>query len=290
MGGVDKMDQAVAAYRTITHYNKGMGGVDKMDQAVAAYRTRMRQRQWWWPIFAYLLDVSVSNAWLLMRKICPNSNLASSLLVFRRSIAVDLLVTDGKPSSKGILNMCKLCSLPVQTCKERWKNIRTVFLRHLRKKPPSGSAGGIKKKYYLADALHFLIPFVKTSRKQKGNLNLDCELNQSISDSDDDDAGSKVQESQEIDPEVQVTNTQPQLDETESPEPPRVSQSIHNRFTAIKTKNKQTDAEKSPLSKRKINRQMQRNPWWNTLRQKKHVLISQVKVRMRNSCSACCLI
>lgn len=133
----------------------------------------------------------------------------------------------------------------MQTCKERWKNIRTVFLRHLRKKPPSGSAGGIKKKYYLADALHFLIPFVKTSRKQKGNLNLDCELNQSIADSDDDDAGSKVQESQEIDPEVQVTNTQPQLDETESPEPPRVSQSIHNRFTAIKTKNKQTDAEKS---------------------------------------------
>ncbi|KAK9678986.1 Transposase protein [Popillia japonica] len=79
-------------------------------------------------------------------------------------------------------------------------------------------AGGIKKKYYLADALHFLIPFVKTSRKQKGNLNLDCELNQSIADSDDDDAGSKVQESQEIDLEVQVTNTQPQLDKTESPD------------------------------------------------------------------------
>ncbi|KAK9702086.1 Alcohol dehydrogenase transcription factor Myb/SANT-like [Popillia japonica] len=131
--------------------------------------------------------------------------------------------------------------------------------------------GGIKKKYYLADALHFLIPFVKTSRKQKGNLNLDCELNQSIADSDDDDAGSKVQESQE----VEVTNTQPQLDETESPEPPRVSQSIHNRFTAIKTKNKQTDAEKSLVE---------------YFEAKKPVLISQVKVRMRNSCSACCLI
>ncbi|KAI4472188.1 hypothetical protein MML48_1g09562 [Holotrichia oblita] len=65
---------------------------------------------------------------------------------------------------------------------------------------------------------------------------------------DDDDAGSKVQESQGIDPEVQVTNTQPQLDEAESPEPPRVSRSIHkgdNRLTAIKTKNKQTNAEKS---------------------------------------------
>lgn len=58
----------------------------------------------------------------------------------------------------------------MQSCKERWKNIRTVFLRHLRKIPPSGSAQGLQKKYYLEDALQFLVPFVKSGRKQTGNL------------------------------------------------------------------------------------------------------------------------
>lgn len=48
-------------------YNKSMGGVDKVDQFVASYRSRMRQKKWWWPIFLYFLDVCVVNAWLLYR-------------------------------------------------------------------------------------------------------------------------------------------------------------------------------------------------------------------------------
>jgi len=46
-----------------------MGGVDQTDQQVACYRTRVRQRKWWWPIFNYLFDVTVVNAWYLMRKV-----------------------------------------------------------------------------------------------------------------------------------------------------------------------------------------------------------------------------
>lgn len=114
----------------------------------------------------------------------------------------------------------------MQSCKERWKNIRTVFLRHLRTHTPSGSAGGIKKKYYLEDALQFLIPFIKSNRKQTGNLTVQCELNQSIVDSDEDDTRSRVQESQEIEPEVPVINTQPQLDKAETPETPRATQFV----------------------------------------------------------------
>lgn len=135
------------------------------------------------------------------------------------------------------------------TCKERWKNIRTVFLRHLRKTTPSGSAGGIKKKYYLEDALQFLIPFLKSGRKQKGNLNLDCELNQGIIDSDGDDVGSQVRENQEIDSEVQVNKTQSQLNEAEPSETPKAARPIHKEvdlpLTAMKRKNKDIDAEKS---------------------------------------------
>lgn len=64
----------------------------------------------------------------------------------------------------------------VQTCKERWKNIRTVFLRHLRQKVTSGSSGGLKKKYYLEDAMKFIIPFVKSGKKQQGNISISSEL------------------------------------------------------------------------------------------------------------------
>lgn len=93
---------SVVQPKVFGNYNKGMGGVDKMDQAVAAYRTRIRQRKWWWPIFAYLLDVSVTNAWLLMRKLKPNDvNASSGLLNFRRKLAVDLLTTYGTASSRG---------------------------------------------------------------------------------------------------------------------------------------------------------------------------------------------
>lgn len=46
------------------------GGVDLLDQQLAVYRTRMRQKQWWWPIFSYVPDVTVVNSWRLMQKIC----------------------------------------------------------------------------------------------------------------------------------------------------------------------------------------------------------------------------
>ncbi|XP_060855464.1 uncharacterized protein LOC132933163, partial [Metopolophium dirhodum] len=56
------------------------------------------------------------------------------------------------------------------TCKEKWRNLRTVFLRHLRKKTPSGSQADFSKKYYLYDAMQFLMLFIKSGRQQKGNL------------------------------------------------------------------------------------------------------------------------
>lgn len=83
------------------NYNKYMGGVDKMDQLIAAYRTRMRQRKWWWPIFCYLFDASITNAWLLMRQLHPNDKQCSTLIIFRRNIANVLLQTYGKPSIRG---------------------------------------------------------------------------------------------------------------------------------------------------------------------------------------------
>lgn len=88
----------VSQPKVAQHYNKFMGGVDKMDQLVAVYRSRFRQRKWWWPIFLYLVDVSVVNAWLLMKKVLPNDPRSSCLLNFRRYIASSYLETFGVPS------------------------------------------------------------------------------------------------------------------------------------------------------------------------------------------------
>lgn len=51
----------------IGEYNKYMGGVDRMDQNVGEYRISIRSRKWWWALFAYLLDVSKQNAWIIYR-------------------------------------------------------------------------------------------------------------------------------------------------------------------------------------------------------------------------------
>ncbi|KAG8334142.1 hypothetical protein J6590_096777 [Homalodisca vitripennis] len=54
-------------------------------------------------------------------------------------------------------------------CKDKWRNLRTVFMRKI-KPSPSGS-GAKKKAYYLAEAMQFCLPFVRTSAPPStGNL------------------------------------------------------------------------------------------------------------------------
>ncbi|KAG8263037.1 hypothetical protein J6590_041806 [Homalodisca vitripennis] len=59
--------------------------------------------------------------------------------------------------------------MTVQDCKEKWRNLRTVFMRRM-KPSPSGS-GGKKKAYYLENAMQFCLPFIKTvTPPSPGNL------------------------------------------------------------------------------------------------------------------------
>ena len=54
----------------IHKYNKSMGEVDRADQNVSAYNYRIsiRSNRWWWPLFAWVPDMVVQNAWVLYRK------------------------------------------------------------------------------------------------------------------------------------------------------------------------------------------------------------------------------
>lgn len=51
----------------VSRYNGNMGGVDRLDQNLSSYRVSIRKKKWWFPIFSWLLGVSVNNAWQLYR-------------------------------------------------------------------------------------------------------------------------------------------------------------------------------------------------------------------------------
>lgn len=109
---ISKSKKSVPQPKIIHNYNKGMGGVDKMDSLIAVYRTRIRQRKWYWPLVAYLLDVSVVNSWLLMKKIMPDAPEAESLLSFRRYLALSFLKSFGvKPQPGRVLVTSTLASV-----------------------------------------------------------------------------------------------------------------------------------------------------------------------------------
>lgn len=60
-----------------------MGGTDRMNQDAIYYRILIQIKKWCWPIFSWILDVSIQNAWRLH---C-SSDQSMSLLDFRCHIA-----------------------------------------------------------------------------------------------------------------------------------------------------------------------------------------------------------
>nr|XP_023024694.1 uncharacterized protein LOC111512775 [Leptinotarsa decemlineata] len=64
--------------------------------------------------------------------------------------------------------VAKNVNLSIVECKEKWKNLRSVFVRRL-KPPPSGS-GNTTKPYYLSEAMQFTLPYIPTVGKPDGNL------------------------------------------------------------------------------------------------------------------------
>ena len=44
-----------------------MGGVDRLDQNLAAYMINLRSKKWWWPLFRLCIDVAINNAYQLYR-------------------------------------------------------------------------------------------------------------------------------------------------------------------------------------------------------------------------------
>jgi len=82
-------------------YNNTMGGVDRADQNVSAYRITMRTKKWWWPLFAYVLDLVIQNGWLLYHKTPSWQQRQLNLQTFRRDLVCVYLMCHAQPARMG---------------------------------------------------------------------------------------------------------------------------------------------------------------------------------------------
>lgn len=79
---------AVSQPSVISDYNQNMGGVDLSDQRVTTYARLMKGSVWYYKIFFYLLELSISNAQILMAKSFRN---APKMLAFRKAVVEQLV-------------------------------------------------------------------------------------------------------------------------------------------------------------------------------------------------------
>ena len=101
MGAAKRWSKAEAKHVKVSRpnlvkaYNQGMGGTDQMDQNVNNLRIAIRGKKFYFPIFTWLLDVSVNNAWSIFRK-CGHG---MSQLDFKRRIVEVLCRREGGVAS-----------------------------------------------------------------------------------------------------------------------------------------------------------------------------------------------
>ena len=57
-----------------------------MDQNLNKYRMSIRSKKWWWPLFAFIPEVALQNAWLLYRQTPSYQERKMDFLAFRREL------------------------------------------------------------------------------------------------------------------------------------------------------------------------------------------------------------
>lgn len=83
-------------------YNQAMGGIDLSDMLVHLYKTPMKSRRWYLPLFGYIIDVSIVNAWLIYKRDCSIlKQKPMPLKKFRLSVAATLKGADKVPARVG---------------------------------------------------------------------------------------------------------------------------------------------------------------------------------------------
>lgn len=91
----EKSKVSIPQPNVVNKYNSFMGGVDQLDNHVANYRIALRAKKWYIPLLFWMIDVAVTNAWLLSREY----GYSGDNLSFRRKVSQELLLTYGKRST-----------------------------------------------------------------------------------------------------------------------------------------------------------------------------------------------
>ena len=81
--------KAVNQPSVIYSYNQNMGGVDLSDQRVTTFSRLMKGSVWYFKISFYLLELSMSNAQIIMGKSFGND--APAMLEFRKNVVKELV-------------------------------------------------------------------------------------------------------------------------------------------------------------------------------------------------------
>ena len=45
-----------------------IGGFERMDQNISAHMINLRTKKWWWPLFRFVVDAAVNNAYQTYRQ------------------------------------------------------------------------------------------------------------------------------------------------------------------------------------------------------------------------------
>ncbi|XP_034533121.1 piggyBac transposable element-derived protein 3-like [Notolabrus celidotus] len=91
---------AIPCPSLIPAYNEHMGGIDLSDMLVHLYKTPAKSRRWYLPLFGYVLDLCIANAWLVYKRDCALlKQKPMSLKRFRLAVAHSLHQYN-KPASK----------------------------------------------------------------------------------------------------------------------------------------------------------------------------------------------
>lgn len=101
-------------------------------------------------------------------------------------------------------------------CKDRWKNLQAVFVRHMEYGPPATSGVGAKKKnsYYLETAMNFAIPYLMPLRNSAKNMPVIPQQDRNTQFDDDNESsvfGQNSQSSESRQPSVNQPSAMPQL-------------------------------------------------------------------------------
>lgn len=86
----EKKYDDVQCPQLIKSYNECMGGVDKCDMLLALYRNKLKTRKWYKRIIFHLLDMCITNSWLLYKALVPHCEM--QLVNFTLDVAQSLML------------------------------------------------------------------------------------------------------------------------------------------------------------------------------------------------------